>query len=81
MYRIYKKQGNKILGSLDINERGLIQALTTAYPTDAQKAIIAKHKVEDGAPVTFKAKGFNWRIVKLRGTFDRSLNFWGTAGY
>ena len=67
MYRIYKKQGNKILGSLDVNEKGLIQALTTAYPMDAQKAITEKHKVEDGVSVTFKAKGFNWRIVKLHG--------------
>lgn len=69
MYRIYKKQGNKIIGSLDVNEKGLIQALTTAYPMDAQKAITAKHKAEDGTPVTFKAKGFNWRIVKLHGNY------------
>lgn len=69
MYRIYKKQGNKILGSLDVNEEGLIQALTTAYPMDAQKAITEKHKAEDGVPVTFKAKGFNWRIVKLHGNY------------
>lgn len=69
MYRIYKKQGNKIIGSLDVNEEGLIQALTTAYPMDAQKAITEKHKVGDGVPVTFKAKGFNWRIVKLHGNY------------
>lgn len=67
MYRIYQKQGNKILSSLIVNTKGMIQALTTAYPSDAQKAITEKHKIEDGIPVTFKAKGFNWRIVKLHG--------------
>lgn len=40
-----------------------------AYPMDAQKAITEKHKVEDGVSVTFKAKGFNWRIVKLHGNY------------
>ena len=67
MYRIYQKQGNKILRSLTVNTNGMIKALTTAYPSDAQKAITEKHKIEDGIPITFKLKGFNWRIVKLNG--------------
>jgi len=71
MYRIYQKQGNKILRSLTVNTDGMIKALTTAYPSDAQKAITEKHKIEDGIPITFKLKGFNWRIVKLH---DRSLD-------
>lgn len=65
MYRIYQKQGNKILRSLTVNTDGMIKVLTTTYPSDAQKAITEKHKIEDGLPVTFNLRGFNWRIVKL----------------
>lgn len=64
MYRIYKKQGNEIIGSLDVNEEGLIQALTTAYPMDAQKAITEKHKVEDGVSVCIAARN------------SRELDYW-----